>query len=382
MSIIQIKLKALTEIYTGDVKGLNTKLRLTGIKGSIRWWYETLVRGLGGYACDPTSKDKCELIKDKLATFKNILKASREEVTHDRAVIRKALDEAKICPVCRVFGCTGLGAKVRLDIVEIKKEGEKWKEKGHVTANIKAENVFQLKFISLRQVDSFEEKLLDATIWLIVNYGAIGGKTVLKPSNYNNNDETHHRDYGIIEFADSSDENNKPCMAKNINLTIDGKKNLDDWPDLNNFWFVKGAHINRIKINQLVKRGARNPESYETTAAESDVFHGGYIKERGARKGVPNGLKLTIDARQTRSSCESKKIFSFHGTTGKGGRVKTIERCFGYTRHNELDDFINSIKDKDNGTPPFFLHGKEVKKGGDIIEELRKEKKGDLDASI
>ncbi len=30
------------------------RVRATGLLGSLRWWYETVVRALGGWACDPT----------------------------------------------------------------------------------------------------------------------------------------------------------------------------------------------------------------------------------------------------------------------------------------------------------------------------------------
>jgi CRISPR-associated protein Cmr1 len=40
------RLKALTDIWTGDINGRNSRLIPTGIVGSLRWWYEVLVRGL------------------------------------------------------------------------------------------------------------------------------------------------------------------------------------------------------------------------------------------------------------------------------------------------------------------------------------------------
>jgi CRISPR-associated protein Cmr1 len=76
---MEFALKAVTDIWTGGVEGNSRKLHLTGIKGSIRWWYETLVRGLGGYACNPTSEYKCPEVKEKDA----------EKVLNN------------ICPVCR-----------------------------------------------------------------------------------------------------------------------------------------------------------------------------------------------------------------------------------------------------------------------------------------
>ena len=62
MQEFTVKLKALTPIWTGGVDGENTTLRETSIIGSLRWWYEALIRGLGGTACDPTSDhNRCQL---------------------------------------------------------------------------------------------------------------------------------------------------------------------------------------------------------------------------------------------------------------------------------------------------------------------------------
>jgi CRISPR-associated protein Cmr1 len=84
------QLKALTEIWTAndDVRKGNI-LRETGLIGSWRWWYEALVRGLGGVACgavgggcgyEPGKKDE-----------------SGREIPREK----------QICPVCELFGCTG-----------------------------------------------------------------------------------------------------------------------------------------------------------------------------------------------------------------------------------------------------------------------------------
>ena len=84
-----VKIKALTPLWTGDTERKCNEIRETGIIGSLRWWYEALIRGLGGNACDPTSSDenkKCRL-DDK--QFK------REQ----------------ICPACQLFGCTGWSRK-------------------------------------------------------------------------------------------------------------------------------------------------------------------------------------------------------------------------------------------------------------------------------
>ncbi len=92
---MELKVRTLTPLWTGDVDGRCNRIKETGIIGSLRWWYEAVVRGLGGYACDPTSDSRCEL--------------SGKEKTHE-----ERLD--KLCPACFLFGCGGWKRRFRLDI--------------------------------------------------------------------------------------------------------------------------------------------------------------------------------------------------------------------------------------------------------------------------
>ena len=101
---MEIKLKTLTPIWTGGVDGHVDRLHETGLIGSLRWWYEALVRGLGGYACDPTS-GKCGF---NLGNYQN----STATDEHQR------LRDAGLCDVCQVFGATGWRRRFRLDVEE------------------------------------------------------------------------------------------------------------------------------------------------------------------------------------------------------------------------------------------------------------------------
>ncbi|NPA40530.1 MAG: type III-B CRISPR module RAMP protein Cmr1, partial [Thermodesulfobacteria bacterium] len=62
---MEFKIKTLTPIWTGGINRTCDKLRETSILGSLRWWFEAIVRGLGGYVCDPTSENKCQLDQRK-----------------------------------------------------------------------------------------------------------------------------------------------------------------------------------------------------------------------------------------------------------------------------------------------------------------------------
>ncbi len=99
---MEIKLKLLTPLWTGGVEtGKMDRVHEVGILGSMRWWYEILVRGLGGNACDPTSDEpsqRCSFDTD----------AYTESLAH-KADRQQAIDAglADVCDVCRLFGCTG-----------------------------------------------------------------------------------------------------------------------------------------------------------------------------------------------------------------------------------------------------------------------------------
>lgn len=49
--------KALTDIWSGDAERKGDRTIPTGLLGSLRWWCEVLVRGLGGSACDPSQHE-------------------------------------------------------------------------------------------------------------------------------------------------------------------------------------------------------------------------------------------------------------------------------------------------------------------------------------
>lgn len=84
-----VEIKPITPIWTGDADGECKTLKESGIIGSLRWWYEGILRGMDVYACDPTNT-KCE------------------EKAH--------------CDACHLFGCTGWSRSFSLEILEKEKE--------------------------------------------------------------------------------------------------------------------------------------------------------------------------------------------------------------------------------------------------------------------
>ncbi len=102
---MELQIKTLTPVWTGGVKaGKVDRIHETGIIGSLRWWYEVLVRGLGGKACDP-SEHTCSF---------DIEKYRKSEANDERQRLR----DAGLCDVCQVFGATGWRRRFRLTIQE------------------------------------------------------------------------------------------------------------------------------------------------------------------------------------------------------------------------------------------------------------------------
>ncbi len=87
--MLKLKLETLTPIWTGDIHGDGGRdVFATSLLGSMRWWLEALMRGVGADVPDPT--------------------ASQPVFNPDHA---EALD-----PASRMFGATGLRRRFRLDV--------------------------------------------------------------------------------------------------------------------------------------------------------------------------------------------------------------------------------------------------------------------------
>lgn len=276
-------LKALTPIWTGGADRQNSRLVTTGLLGSIRWWFEVLVRGLGGGACDPSD-------------------------TYGRCPDMKG----RHCVACELFGCTGWARKFRLQVLDAAGKPQ--------SAPIQKDGTFKLRFVPLRAIQTEEWALIDVTLRLIAQYGALGGKTVYKPSDEASRQSlAHHQDYGIVEIRQA------PAVEKKtldqLKAYVSGREwrtlNHGDaaWASLQNFWCVNGRHLarqngNRSCFNRVIGR----PET-KAQAAQNDSWLAG---RRAGQGGDP----------------ESKKVFSF----------KSPARTFGFVKPGDVT--LDQMKQK------------------------------------
>ena len=87
-----------TPLWTADASKQTRRAVGTGLIGSLRWWYESLVRGLGGWACDPTDADARCPPRNATVTPENV--------------------SAVLCPACQLFGATGWAKTFTLAVTD------------------------------------------------------------------------------------------------------------------------------------------------------------------------------------------------------------------------------------------------------------------------
>jgi CRISPR-associated protein Cmr1 len=205
-----------TPLWTGDIDGRATSIQTSAIIGSLRWWYEVVIRGLGGFACDPTNSN-C-LYNDKLAN-------------------------KGICVVCRTFGTTGWGRRFRLTVESNVQPSSNLEGKFNPTGTRKKVNTnqnptwyfngglkgeFTLKIVALSP--EFDPILLQGLLHLIVKRAALAAKPQLG--------------YGLIEAKDSQlfdAENFVERIKQECNQKIQNDGAL---PTLTDFFFVDDININ------------------------------------------------------------------------------------------------------------------------------------------
>ena len=308
-----VKIKALTPLWTGDAERKSNEIRETGIIGSLRWWYEALIRGLGGNACDPTSDNRCP---DK---------------------------DGNHCDACELFGCTGWARKFRLEVEFNTTIPEVWvgtrrkRKRGYNylkrnVAGFMADGAIVLEFIPLRKISSKEWALLNKTLEIIANYGGLGAK--ISQGN------------GVIEIV----ENNLPYGDRKPESAILKKEgNTIKSPNLNDFFFYK-FHIKfKEDISNLIDN-----EVFWTHQSD----HYGFIDNWENWKKLWNDYHLLPISFHIRNAIrhlenDKNKRHKVFGESGNGSRVfvshgykideKIVEvRIWGYGAANNIKDEVKN----------------------------------------
>lgn len=304
-----VKIETLTPLWTGNSKGSGENLRETGIIGSLRWWYEILVRSLGGYVCDPTS-GKCK--KDK-----------------------------KRCEVCELFGCTGWGRKFKLEIntreedieyidginvySQRKKRGKKQKRpfSGIATKN---NRYITLNFIPLKEVSYVELRRLKCTLKFIAEYGALGGR--ISQGN------------GVIRIVNNSSENLDYFRVKNSG------RNGQSVYSLENFVIWKFKISFTAAVEDLLKEKAFPLIDDKNYAEMKEVWNNCHM--------LPIGFHVRDAIRPVVKNHHN----NHYDLVGKGGRGSRI-----FVSHGYQNDEDESMEFRVFG---FFEKGEE-----EVCEEIK-----------
>lgn len=301
---LDIRVQALSEFWSAnDNSRENDQVRETGLLGSLRWWYEALIRALGYYACDPTDDNaRCPV----------------EDNQHNKIH----------CAACELFGCTGRQRKFILRVC--RSNGTP------VDGTLAPNEEYIWRFIPLREVDPVEWFLLERVIRLACDYASFGAKNVLKPSEdeWKNSDESgdndHHKDYGLFKWTKKTYDS-KPCRYSEIDQYLGSfrkKRNNSLWPDLRYFWSVKGYTLLRDQYNEMLKFDSWKVPTYNGKTRPAykncDPTGGNPQPETWLRGFSLFPSKKFPDEDTPGSNWESKKIFSFHTEKGK--------RTWGYTQ--------------------------------------------------
>lgn len=205
---VRINLQIKTPIWTGDVDSKSDSIRPTGIIGSLRWWTETLLRGMNEFACDPTSNNVHMRCPDERENY---------------------------CSACLIFGAVGRRRLFRLEIdggkkisfpedipINIKPSGRShgWFFGPGIVGNL------EMKIIPLDE--KFNESLVLVPLLITSKWGGIGAKTQLG--------------YGVVEVADPlkiSFEDFKRALENLSNKGKRQKSNNPGFPDLKEMFFAK-----------------------------------------------------------------------------------------------------------------------------------------------
>lgn len=302
----QIKVKTITPLWTGDVNRECSKIKETSMIGSLRWWYEALVRGLGGYACYPASRnedERCRLDYDK---FKVAMDSGEST--------QQALDE-QICPPCQLFGCTGWSRRFRLEVTECDMGSfDSW--------GLRENSCFALNITEARNISEEHKWLFRKTLDIVEEFGAIGGRTTRKPQ-----ESRLGMPYGLVKLECSQIEawghNQNTEDVKNwlcLNKQKLKKENNGGWFDFRWYWKVSGVYLDRVKMNRLLKL--------------EEIYVEGKKKVR-PKRGTERDEFLGF----LRGSIgESKKIFSFGDV-----HVEIKPMIFGYVRNRKEIEKIRKM---------------------------------------
>ncbi|MCW6034755.1 type III-B CRISPR module RAMP protein Cmr1 [Spirulina subsalsa FACHB-351] len=242
---MEIRIQTLTPLWTGGVDvGKCDRLHETGILGSLRWWMEALVRGVGGEVCDPTAEGDRNGLDPK--------KYRDSQATNQREKLR---DGGLTCDVSQIFGATGWKRQFRLSITDIQ-ETLKWDKPLQITPQDRTRGWFLNpgwlgEFTLNFHGDSKTLAKLYTLLKVLEAYGSLGAKPQLG--------------YGAFRIVNID---NAPTLESFcFNYPSGDQTKITEFPDLRTFTFFKlrftPKNINWWHTVPGIKELRKNRQSWE-----------------------------------------------------------------------------------------------------------------------
>jgi CRISPR-associated protein Cmr1 len=248
---LTISIRTLTPIWTGDVNGQCSVIKETGIIGSMRWWYEAIVRGMGGYTCDP-SKHECSFEIDK---YENAKKLGKNE--------HEFLKDAGLCVVCQIFGATGWKRQFNLSISKDETK-ESWSD--NFILNVRPPQRSHGWFLPPGRSGNFEVILqgesavigsLCSLFLFLESWGALGAKSQLGYGFFKitNRDEVQKRAIPLSESG-NKDEKYLPNLSHWLFFSCHFKQQHNDWWTwIEGLQRLLGDRKTAVILSQLANQG-------------------------------------------------------------------------------------------------------------------------------
>lgn len=317
---VVVMLQPLTPLWTGDADQRCNRIRETGILGSLRWWYEALVRGLGLYACDPSSG----------------------------FCVYDEKGKANICLACQLFGCTGYSRRFRLAVegggsagqlteVKLQNPGPSNHRGWRIPRNVCGPLTLALHPLRPDALDDFERAAIRHTLHLVERYGALGAKTshgqgVVKITDWGTLPAAMETDTWIgtmkARKARPAEKDPNPQLAPDLSEFIGATITLDaadtsraDWwkviplTGLDSFSFgtnptwVPSAPAIRAQLRGW-QRNSANLQDFNGNLPNERHRLMGYVPQRG-EKGDPKGSDIFVTHLYKAGERWSMRIFAF-----------------------------------------------------------------------
>jgi CRISPR-associated protein Cmr1 len=313
METIQYKLRTKTPIWTGGIGGTMDHLQETGIIGSLRWWYEAILRGLVSDACDPTVHS-CILDLDQ---YKKLSDKPLGERLH----------ESGLCDACQVFGATGWKRRFRLSVsgqmegsgptTHQQPTGNRYKRDGRTPPSWYFKGPGQSGEFTISITPSsreFNPILITGLLKLINGYGGLAAKTQMG--------------YGWIEFTETP-EFDPDHFLKNIHISAgspDAKL-----PALENMFFCE-LETTDHGITAVLNAKFDVRELFRESLDNTDLRHFVCGTVKGTRQGSKIFISQAVNDRMrvwgwiphqlpVRGYTRPQVVGEIHATLSKYGKI-------------------------------------------------------------